>query len=354
VTSDLGPVSVDRKGFSMLETLLVVTLLALIVVAISPYFGSAFRAWQYVDRQSEVYERARVGMDRIIKALRQAQSVSSITAASETNGEIQLTDIDGETLGFRRNSSDGRLEYDPPGTPTGTAGAYDDLADSIASLTFTAYEDNGTSTTTTVADIRSVVVILAATDEANVAGSLTLRSRADIRLDVLSIEMVINEINYNPTFGGAGERRNEWIEIYNYGATDVDVSGWTLTDGTDTDSILGVDGTTIIPAGGYGVITADPTDVYTNYTVNASAIRLEIDDTRLGNGLSDNGETITINTASSSTVDAVTYDDAWGGDGDGDTIERVSATGGSSDSGNWEASSDTSGMTAGTTNTVTP
>jgi len=337
-----------QKGISILEILLVVAILSLIVVAISPLFGSIVRSWQIGERQTELYNRARVGMDRMVKAIRQAQSVSSITSASDTDGQLVLTDTDDETFGFRRNSSDNELEYDLPGTPT----SWSTLVDSVGSLSFTAYEANGTTTTTTVSDIKSIVISMTLTDEENTADSVSLTTRASLRREVASYSLVINEINYNPTYGGASEPRNEYVELYNYGSDSIDMTGWTISDSASTDDILAAGGTIVIPAGGYAVLTADPTDVYTNYSVDAGAIRLDVDDSRIGNGLSDSGETLTLYDSSGTEVEACTYDDAWGGDGDGDTVERISATGGSSDSGNWEASSDTGSDTPGTTNST--
>ncbi|MFC1762523.1 prepilin-type N-terminal cleavage/methylation domain-containing protein [Planctomycetota bacterium] len=62
---------------------------------------------------------------------------------------------------------------------------------------------------------------------------------------------------------------------------------------------------------------------------------LSVVDGKLGNGMGNNGDTLAI-TNGTSTVDSVTYDNNWGGDGDDRTLERISATGASSDSSNWE------------------
>ncbi|MFC1652426.1 lamin tail domain-containing protein [Planctomycetota bacterium] len=63
---------------------------------------------------------------------------------------------------------------------------------------------------------------------------------------------------------------------------------------------------------------------------------LVADDTKLGNGLGDNGDTVAI-TNGSATINSVTYEDSWGGDGDGRTLERIDPSATSSESGNWEA-----------------
>ena len=42
--------------------------------------------------------------------------------------------------------------------------------------------------------------------------------------------IVINEINYNPSLSFNTE---DWIEIYNNGESDVDISGWIFKDSDD-------------------------------------------------------------------------------------------------------------------------
>jgi hypothetical protein len=43
-------------------------------------------------------------------------------------------------------------------------------------------------------------------------------------------DIVITEIMYNPSGGANQEQRNEWVEVYNRGATTIDLSGWRLND----------------------------------------------------------------------------------------------------------------------------
>ncbi len=62
--------------------------------------------------------------------------------------------------------------------------------------------------------------------------------------------LVINEIMQNPS--AVSDSYGEFVELYNPGAFDVDLDGYTLGD-ADTDSHLIV-GTVIVPAGGYAVL----------------------------------------------------------------------------------------------------
>ncbi len=84
-----------------------------------------------------------------------------------------------------------------------------------------------------------------------------------------------------------------------------------------------------------GVLLLDDIFVASSY-VDLDAIRLSSGDNQIGNGLGDNGDTLTI-TDGSATVDSVTYDDDWGGDGDGTSLERIDPQGGSDDPANWQS-----------------
>ncbi len=63
--------------------------------------------------------------------------------------------------------------------------------------------------------------------------------------------IVINELMIEP---GSGHRDGELIELYNKGATPVDLGGWQLEEAVDFTIPAG----TVIPAGGFVVIAANP------------------------------------------------------------------------------------------------
>ena len=56
--------------------------------------------------------------------------------------------------------------------------------------------------------------------------------------------VVFNEINYHP---GPGDTADEWVELHNQMAIDIDLSAWHIEDGINFTFSEG----TIIPAGGY-------------------------------------------------------------------------------------------------------
>lgn len=92
--------------------------------------------------------------------------------------------------------------------------------------------------------------------------------------------LAITEVMANPL----DEDTGEFIEIYNRGIDPVDVEGLLITDGDATDRITGFGGgTTVIPAGGYGVIL--DAEYAGEYAIPSAAILLTTTDTTIGSGL---------------------------------------------------------------------
>ncbi|MCP4653551.1 MAG: hypothetical protein GY858_09270 [Candidatus Omnitrophica bacterium] len=326
----------NRVGFSLLEVILVVTLLGLIVTAIYPFFGTTVSGWEVKDRQTEVLQIGRAGMDDIIRSLKGATTFSTAKA-----NEIKFEDVDGDDVKYKL--SKGVVELNKVA-----------LIEPVDSLTFTYYDQDGAETSDK-SSVRLVKIALVISDSESKVSPVTFSSIVMPRKDYLAYSLAINEINYNPVVGKKSkEEQKEWVEVYNFGTTSVDLDGWTIEAGGKTDSIgAWKKGTTIIPSGGYAIIVAKSSTVFDDYTYDGDAIRLMTDDSKIGNKLGDNSDTIVI-TSAGTVTDTVTYDDAWGGDEDGDTIERIDETANPSTSSNWEASSDTGTYTAGAENTTTP
>lgn len=102
----------------------------------------------------------------------------------------------------------------------------------------------------------------------------------------------INEVMPNPV---ADESLNEWVEIYNNSTEAVNLSGWVIGDNSGNDTLQGGlyngEGTIIVPFG-FAIVTDDNTRVYNNFNASPDAIRLYADDSSIGNGLLNDGETI--------------------------------------------------------------
>lgn len=138
---------------------------------------------------------------------------------------------------------------------------------------------------------------------------------------------VINEVMYHPATATGDE---EWIELANLMAVDMDLTGWRLSGGVNFTFPEG----TRIPAGGHLVVAATP-------AATPGAVGPWVG--RLANS----GEEIRLLSASGRVMDTLAYEDAgrWpsGPDGSGATLARLRA--GAADPGPdaWSASRQTGG-----------
>jgi len=234
------------------------------------------------------------------------------------------------------------------------------LAQPIQTLVFTYYDSN-LDIATQPDEVRFVEISLTVTDQEEKVEPVTLTSRVSIRKEVFVYTLVISEINYDPPNSNNNEERyREWVELFNYGVADIDLTGWAIsnTDGTDTLQPGGAD--MILGGGEYAIITTDPTYVFSDYTVDSGALHLHVN-RQIGAGKLDNDfDTVTIRDSAGNMVDSVPYESTWGGSNPGgppwtwNTIERIDHLGPSDQASNWEDSSVVDTYTAGSENTVTP
>jgi len=329
-----------HAGFSMIEILFVVTLLGLIVGAIAVFFRTSVESWKPRDARIEMLQNARVGMDEIIRNFKGAVEITAVS-----DGFIRFTSADGTDIRFRIDGN--VLQKRISGT------SWQSLAEPVESMILTAY-DAGGAITVDPGEVRSLRISLAVADPEGQADTTTVVSFVILRKDLAfsGFDVVINEINYHPPVKKKNENKLEWVELYNYGGEDVDMTGCTLSDSSRTDTLEPGGTTMILPAGGYGIITANTSDVFLYYSVDPSAVWIKVDDNRIGNLLDNDVDSVTITDPGGNVIDSVEYQSSWGGSGDGDTLERRSTQGGSNDPSNWEASGAYQTFTAGTMNSV--
>ncbi len=156
-------------------------------------------------------------------------------------------------------------------------------------------------------------------------------------------KIVINEIMYDPPTPPLTDEENEWVELYNPTNMAINVSGWIighygdvstmkwakLTDWNDADGVWG----TILPSNQFAIIPSGyhKKSVKENYTYNPDAIWLEQRNLTTGNRMNkiadrslNNGEdTLTLKNRYHEIIDNVEYVSSLGGDGNGETIERL-------------------------------
>jgi hypothetical protein len=130
--------------------------------------------------------------------------------------------------------------------------------------------------------------------------------------------LLINEVAWA---GTAASSSDEWIELYNPGLTEVNLAGWTLSDGDDI--ILGLSG--IVPAQGYFLL--ERTDETTVSDIAADML--------FAGSLSNSGESLWLRDPTGALVDSANAD---GGDwpaGSASAKASMERRGGDDRSGNW-------------------
>lgn len=101
--------------------------------------------------------------------------------------------------------------------------------------------------------------------------------------------IVINEVFENSDNSG------EWVELFNVSGSSVDISGWTISDNTSVDSLPTV---APIPAGGFIVLTTNPTTVVGIPGTAINVILTGAGGNLIGNGLANGGDKLILQNGS--------------------------------------------------------
>lgn len=135
-----------------------------------------------------------------------------------------------------------------------------------------------------------------------------------------SADVVITEIFYN--LNGSESGATEWVEIYNNGGSDVDMSGWVYGDSQDGVFAGGFAAGTVLGAGEVAILTFQDESVF--QSIWGAGIRVIQVDTQvsLANSASATNETVALFDASSVLVDEVNFEvgNGWPGSANGATI----------------------------------
>ncbi len=134
----------------------------------------------------------------------------------------------------------------------------------------------------------------------------------------ISAQVVVTEIMYDAPGSDTGK---EWIELFNSGATPIDIKSWKINDGSNhvfnVPPKNGSVGSTVVAPSGYVVLAADAAAFKTQYPNVTNVI-----DTTLA--LTNSSGIISLLNASSTIQETVSYDSSVGAAGDGNTLNRIS------------------------------
>jgi prepilin-type N-terminal cleavage/methylation domain-containing protein len=138
-----------RRGMTLLEIMIASAMLATVMTAVAVVVRSSYASWKAHENDVERIEAAHATVRHIVRNLRQADSVTAITAKTATAGSLTVLMTDGTTLTWARNSSTNEVNH--------TINSVESLlSENITELSFIGYEQDATTETTTVGDIHAI------------------------------------------------------------------------------------------------------------------------------------------------------------------------------------------------------
>ncbi len=125
---------------------------------------------------------------------------------------------------------------------------------------------------------------------------------ASAEVPVSGNTIAITEVMANPLTEDTGE----YVELFNYGTSPVDLLGWRLDDGDAMDTLEGFEGgSTILQAGGWALVL--DREYAGDYQLPGGALLLTTDDTTIGSGLSTLDPIILRSASESAVVDSFSF-----------------------------------------------
>ena len=96
-----------KKGFTLIELMVVVALLGILGYGIMKFFTNTYRIWWQSSQQIDVQQKARAAMDEMTRFIRQASPVTGIAVSQQTgedpNTMITFTRIDGRQISYYKS-----------------------------------------------------------------------------------------------------------------------------------------------------------------------------------------------------------------------------------------------------------
>lgn len=151
----------------MVATAMMATLMATVVVTLR----SGYAVWNAHEADLDILENGYGVLRHFVQQMRQADSVTAISAASDTSGDLSFLTSAGVTRSWSHNGGPEEVYFN-----NGTSNHL--LARNIDALSFTGYKADGVTATTTVTDIQ----VVKCTVQITLAGATrTVSCRAWIR-----------------------------------------------------------------------------------------------------------------------------------------------------------------------------
>lgn len=102
----------SQKGFTLIEIIIVIVILSIISAITIKFLTDGLRIYTMTVNQKTLFDEGKLALERMCRDIRDAQSISSVSADSITfvRNNATFQDIAGETIIFQRNAGASTLE----------------------------------------------------------------------------------------------------------------------------------------------------------------------------------------------------------------------------------------------------
>ncbi|NQT30238.1 MAG: prepilin-type N-terminal cleavage/methylation domain-containing protein [Candidatus Saganbacteria bacterium] len=156
-----------RKGFTLIESIMVIVLVSIIFFVFSFYIREVIDAWGMVGGQRQMAVSTRAALNRMMREMKRIKNLGEITIY--TTDEVEFVDLDDTTVNFRQVSTN---------LFRNTSLLLEDLEDP-GGLQVLYLDENGTHVTTQDA-IRIIQIRLTTTDD---GAKYVIESASRIRIE---------------------------------------------------------------------------------------------------------------------------------------------------------------------------
>lgn len=159
---------------SLLEMMTATTIMATLMATVVVTMRSGYAAWNAQEADIDRLENAYGVVRHVAQQLRQANSVTAISAPASTTGSLSFLPATGTTRTWTYNSGNSEVYFN-------NGASNQVLAKTIGSLNFVGYKADGVTATTTVDDIQIVKCTVTVTLPRGSGVTRTVSCRAWIR-----------------------------------------------------------------------------------------------------------------------------------------------------------------------------
>ena len=176
---------------TLVEVLVAMAIMVVVLAAVVPQIRAIQNSWASKRDNTEVIQNSRVLVDHIVSNLSQAQKITAVSAAAQTNGYVEFEDNDGNTMRYEIDANDNYVVFGPVGNLS-------ELAGPVSQLQFTCYDACDLDTAITdVNEIRTIKIQTTFTNSAELGTDKSFIGRAYLRTNFAAGEdcKIVSELS---------------------------------------------------------------------------------------------------------------------------------------------------------------